>query len=392
MSIGIIPTLDAGFYQAARQAGIGPLQWLSERVTERYIETGQDYRGRDVDPETDVQKHVDRLLRRFGDPAPHTVRHAQIVRAALDTYGIERELEARGIRRGIHDCTKFFGPGASDNSPLFPPTLASSFIVAKISAGLVDLMVFADVQSDRLTVDKVRLNEAADDRQMRNVAIGSPLPTTELSRVETNVPVRKYGRLFEYAREIQEVTPLMVVEGFIRQIALQRAVDETDEVLEILHAGDGETGSAVTDTTPATDGTLAYADLITLELAFANGYVGRTGLVTATAFQTILGMSEYKDPLARRGVGLDRDMPSVPTPSGAGTLYRWQSTGSTYMAEASGRIPLVDPSMSCYVVRSPLLEEMDDVISSGRRQIALSYRMAVVKGDPNCIKSLDILA
>lgn len=205
--------------------------------------------------------------------------------------------------------------------------------------------------------------------------------------------MRKYGRRLQYAREVVASQPIPVIQAYIARMASEIAVSETDEVLEILHAGDGETGSAVTDTTPAVDGTLGYADLVTLELAFGNSYSGKVLAADATSFQTILNMAEYKDPLARRGVVLENGIPCVPTPSGIGNIYRWSSTRSSYMSETGGRIAAIDSTGACYIVRyGDILNEQDTIIASGRQEVAFSYHLAVVKGDPNAFKSLDVTA
>lgn len=391
MKNGIIKDLDSGFYKQAKVAKQCPLLFLTDQVVTEMAKSGKDHLGRDIDVKADIRAHVDRCFKRFGAREDGSVMADRIRDYAEDTYGIAKELEARNINPRRDYGEKFFGAGA-ENGPLFPAFLAQTFIAARISAGLADLMVFADVNVNRLSVDKVRLNEGEAARRLRNVSIGDQLPRTELSYVETNVKMRKYGRLFSYAREVVAMQPLAVVQGHVTQLANQIAVDETDEVLEILHAGDGETGSAVTDTTPATDGTLVYNDLIKLELAFANSYAGRVFAADATNFQTILQMSEYKDPLANRGVAMERNIPSVPTPSGIGRIYRWSSTNSTYMAETGGRIAGVDPTMAAWIARTPLLEEQDTLIDSGKQEVALSYMMAVIKGDPNCVKSLDVTA
>jgi hypothetical protein len=389
---GIIKDLDFGYMKDAKSQGKHVLQHFSDLVIGKLAETGKDAQGRDIDVQADVKAHVDRTLRRFKQADDGSLRAHIIKEHASDTYGLSKELAARGINPKRDTGAKFFTVTA--NTPLFPQFIASSFIEGRISAGLVDLLSYADVQIDRLTYDKVRLNDVADDRRLRNVGIGSDLPLTELSQLGTNVPMRKYGRRFIYAREVVSLSPLDIVSGFLRKLGRQVAVDETDEALEILHAGDGETGSAVTDTTPATDGTLVYNDLVKLELVFGNSYAGDVYVSDATNFQTILTMSEYKDPLAQRGVSLDaRRIPSVPTPSGMGRIWRWSSTNSTYMAETGGRIAAADSSQACYTIRNgDVMEEFDTHIQNGKNEVALSYLMAVVKGDPSCFASLDVTA
>jgi len=391
MGMGVIKGLDDGWISQAKQAKQAPMLWLTDQVIAKFESDGKDAAGRDINVGQDLDRHISRTLKQAGCADDGSARSMHAKAAAIETYGVTKELEARGIRPQFDTGEKFFGPGA-ENSPLFPALLASTFIVARLSAGLVDLLTFADVPVNRLSIDKVRLNETESSRRMRNVGIGDPLPRTELSHVDTNIKMRKYGRDFVYAREVVSMQPLAIVQGFIGQLARQVAVDETDEVIEILHAGDGEVGSAVTDTTPATDATLVYADLVTLELAFNNSYAGRTYVSTAAAFATILGFTEYKDPLANRALTMDRNIPSVPTPSGMGRIYRWQSTNSTYMAESGGRILATDPSLSAYIARTPMLEEQDSIIGRGQQEVALSYMAAVIKGDPAATKSLDITA
>lgn len=391
MKLGIIKDLDSGFYKTAKQAKQDPLLFLTDAVIDELGKSGKDYKGRDLDVKADLRAYADRCFKKFGVAEGDNIISDRLRQFAEDTYGLAKELEARNINPRRDTGEKFFGPGA-ENSPLFPAFLASSFIASRLSAGLVDLLVFADVTVNRLSVDKVRLNEAEGARRLRNVGLGDQLPQTNLSHVDTNVKMRKYGRMFTYAREVVTMQPLAVIEGHVRQLANQIAIDETDEVIEILHAGDGETGSAVTDTTPATDGTLVYNDLITLELAFSNSYAGQVYAADATSFATIAKMSEYKDPLANRGVKMDRKIPTLPTPTGMGTIYRWPSTNSTYMAETGGRVLGVDPSLAAWVARTALLEEQDTYIDSGKQAVALSYMMAVIKGDPACTKSLDVTA
>lgn len=391
MQNGIVKGLDDGWISQAKRAKQAPMLWLTDQVIGEFETSGKDAAGRDLNVAADLDRHISRTLKQVGCADDGSARSAHAKAAAIETYGVTKELEARKIRPAFDTGEKFFGAGA-ENSPLFPALLASTFVVARLSAGLVDLLTFADVPVNRLSIDKVRLTETEASRRMRNVGIGSDLPRTTLAHVDTNVKMRKYGRLFDYAREVVSMQPLAIVQAMVAQIARQVAVDETDEVLEILHAGDGETGSAVTDTTPATDGSLVYADLLTLELAFNNSYAGRTYVATSAAFATILAMAEYKDPLANRNLGMDRGIPNLPTPTGMGRIYRWQSTNCTYMAETGGRIAAADPSLAAYVARTPMLEEQDTIISNGRQEVALSYMAAVVKGDPSAFKSLDITA
>jgi len=388
--------LDLGIYKQAKTDGAPFLLWLTDKVIEKFAEEGKDAQGRDIDVRADLESHVQRTLKRFGVPDDSSVRSNVLREQAVDSYGLVKEMEARQINPMRDTGAKFFT--ATANTPLFPAFAANTFVEARIASSLLSEMVYLDFQIDRLSYDKVRFNESADARDFRNVDIGGTLPLTELSQLGTNVPVRKYGRRFQYAREVVERSPLPVIQAEIARIAKQVGVAETNEAIVIAHAGDGETGSSIADTTPAADGTCAYADLITLENAFADGYVGRIGVCTGALFATIQNMAEYKDPLAARGVRVNQNLLALPTPSGAGLMYRWQSTqDQTYMypsgSETGGRILLMDSTCAIYVVRiGDILQEQDDIISNGRREVAMSYLMAVVSGDPEGKHSLDVTA
>lgn len=386
----IIP-VDDGFYRQAATAKSSPMTYLSNQVIAKLRADGKDHNGRDIDVVADAKAHVSRTLKRLGvadDASPMAVTVREY---ALDSYGFYKEMDARGINYRRDTGAKFFNVTA--NTPLFPMFLATTFVESRIVSGLVDQLCYADIQIDRASYDKVRLTDSADDTELRNVEIGGTLPLTDLSNLGTNIPLRKYGRRFQFARETQELTPLAVTQAFIRRFARRIASNETDEVLEILHAGDGETGSPVVDTTPANNGVLAYNDLITLEMAFNNGYTGNVYVADSTNFTNILKMVEYKDPLARRELVMTNGIPNVPTPSTAGRIYRWQTGRCTYMAEAGGRIAGVDNTAGCYCVRKGnLLEEQDTIIASGKVEVALSYLFACVKGDPDAFESLDVTA
>ena len=74
-------------------------------------------------------------------------------------------------------------------------------------------------------------------------------------------------------------------------------------------------------------------------------------------------------------------------------MGRWTTGRCTQMAETGGRIALADNSMAAYTIRyGDLLEEQETFTTSGKIQVALSYHMGVVKGDPDCFESLDVTA
>ena len=78
----------------------------------------------------------------------------------------------------------------------------------------------------------------------------------------------------------------------------QIGIDETDDMIETMQAGDGNPGSANTPIAVATPGTLTYADVVALYQQFPIGYQMRQVITNDAELKNVLTMAEFKDPMA----------------------------------------------------------------------------------------------
>ena len=157
MKTGIIKDLDFGYMQDARSKKVHTLPHFSDLVIGKLAETGKDGDGRDLDVKADLRLHVGRMLKRFNAPDDDGLKAAIVRDYALDSYGFYKEMEARSINVKRATGEKFMS--VVNNTPLFPMFLATSFIEGRLSAGLLDLMSYADVQIDRLTGGRSELGD-----------------------------------------------------------------------------------------------------------------------------------------------------------------------------------------------------------------------------------------
>lgn len=371
MNHGIV-SIDKGFYHEARRKGLPPLTYLTQRVN----------------PEPpEVEAVVARCMGRFKQADDGSARANAVRQYAYDITGLEKEFAARGIRTrgpGSDVVEKLFV--SSNDTPLFPAFLASQVIAGILASSLVPALVAAEVRINSHVAEKIALTDTAADRTLKFVGEGADLPRTQIRRAEGNITLYKYGRLLEASYESIRMQHLDVVGLMLQRIGMQIGIDQTDDLIETLIAGDGTANSAVVDTDAEVSGTLDYDELVRLRLAFPIGY-DMTDCVTNDAnLRTILNMAEFKDPLAGFRFQATGDFA---TPMGA-RWHRWTSTGSA--AFSTDRILAVDNRGAAALYREDtLLEESDRLIDKQIERRAISEWVGFMKLDNSATACLDIV-
>ena len=115
---------------------------------------------------------------------------------------------------------------------------------------------------------------------------------------DRTVKLEKYQAQLDASYESLRLQRMNIVSLFLQRLGAQIGVDETDDLIQTAIAGDGNTGSAVTDTDAEVSGTLDYDELIRLSLAFPKGYEFRMAIVNDVHLRTLLNMEEFKNPLS----------------------------------------------------------------------------------------------
>lgn len=371
MQKGIV-SLDKGFYHEARAKGIAPLTYLTDLVG----------------PEPpEVEAVARRCLRRFRQADDDSARARAVRQYAYDIAGLEKELAARGIRArgpGADTVEKFFL--SANDTPLFPAFVASQIIAGQLAASLVPQLAAAEIRITSHVAEKITLTDTAGDRTLKWIGEGADLPRTKIGRAEGSVTLYKYGRLLEVSYEVARLMHLDILGLFLQRMGMQIGIDQTDDAIETLIAGDGTAGSAVVDTDAEVSGVLDYDELVRLRLAFPIGYEMTDAVTNDALWRTILNMPEFKDPLA--GFSFQRDG-MLPTPMGA-RWHRWTSTGSA--AFSTDRILAVDNRGALALFREEtLLEESDRLIDKQLERRSMSEWIGFMKLDASATQCLDVV-
>lgn len=370
MAKGIL-SLDKGFYHEARVKGIPPLTYLTDQVA----------------PEPpEIEAVTSRVFRRFRQKDDDSGRAQMLRQYAYDICGLEKEFAARGIRTkgpGADTVEKLFV--SSNDTPLFPAFLASQIIAGILAASLVPRLAATEMRINSHVAEKITIADTAADRTLRWVGEGADLPKTRIARAEGSITLYKYGRLLEVSYESVRLMHLDILGLFLMRMGMQIGIDQTDDAIETLIAGDGTSGSAVTDTDAEVSGVLDYDELVRLNLAFPIGYQMTDAVVNDVNLRAILNMPEFKDPMA--GMRFQQTG-EFPTPMGA-QWHRWTSTGSASFS--TGRILAVDNRGALALFREDtLLEESDRLIDKQLERRAMSEWVGWMKLDNAATQSLDI--
>jgi hypothetical protein len=373
MNKSFIASIDKGFYQEAKTKGIHALDYLTQQVK--------------AEP-PEIQKVADRLGRRFPaclmEPGAPLEQHVNAW--AHRVAGLTKCLEVAGIRGNDTVEKAFFSSSnASGTQGLFPAYLATQIIAGQMAVSLVPRLVAGDISIMSHVQEKVTISDSKETRTLKFIGEGADLPKTKISRTSGSISLYKYGRMMEATYESIRLMHLNLLGLQLQRMGRQIGIDQTDDLIETCVAGDGTSGSAVTDTDAEVSGTLDYDELIRLFFSFDIGYEMRHAVTNDTQLRTILNMAEFKDPQAgfsfqRTGV--------LPGPMGA-NWHRWNSTGAASFS--TDRILAVDDRSAIVLYREgDLLEEADRLIDKQLEQRTMSEWIGFMKWDNEATQCLDI--
>jgi hypothetical protein len=368
-----VQNIDKGFYHTARVQKLTPGQLMVKEVA--------------PEPE-EVMGAYDRIIDRFGLPKQATgILNARLKVHAAEVAALEKCLEVKRIQ-GRDTMEKSFFTSANDTA-LFPQFLATTIITGLLAQSLVARLSAMEERVEGQTADKITMSESEGDRQLKLTGEGAQLPETKITRAEGTVRLFKYGRMLTWTYEAVRRQRVDAIGIMLQRMGGQIGIDETDDLLEILIAGDGTSGSAVTDTDAEVSGTLDYDELVRLQQAFPKGYRMDNMVAPDALIRTILNMSEFKDPLVQ--VRFQENGGADEIPLLGGTLHRWTSTNSTSFS--TDRIVAVDSRYAIgTLMDGDMLEESDALIDRQINRRTMSYWKGYKKLDVNASQCLDVTA
>lgn len=377
----LIRDLDRGFYREADnqrrvEGGTTGFGYLSHLAAERGL--GPDTR------ELDFRERE--FCKRFGAADPYSHYSERVRGFARDTWALEKALEEVGIRvKGpeADAMSKFFSSSAS--TVLFPAYVESQVVAGLLLNSLVPMAVAQEVTVNSHTAEHLALTESAEDRRSAVGGEGARTPVMTLHTAERTIRLEKYQTQLNASYEALRLQRLNVVSVFLQRVGQQIGLDETDDMIEVAIAGDGNTGSQVTDTDAEVAGVLDYDELIRLSLAFPKGYEFRMAVVNDTYLREILNMDEFKNPLS----GFTYQATGrAPNPIGA-EWHRWTSTGSTSFS--TDRILAFDTRLALVqYTEHGVVIETDRLIDRQFESTVVSKWTGFGKLDYNATQCLDI--
>lgn len=361
-----LKNLDRGFYKDAHAAKKSAGQYLAEQVEPE---------------EPEVDRVYQRMLKRYRAEDDGSYRARRVADFAEETAALEKCLRERGIRTAgsrSDRVEKFYS--TTTDTALFPAFMSNQIQAGMLDVGLVDELAASDEQVEAHAVEKVSLADTAADRTLKFTGEGANMPKTKIVTAEGLVRLYKYGRVLEYTYEAARLLRNNVIAAFMQRMGAQIAIDETDDLLETLIAGDGTTGSAITDSNDLdaeVSGTTDYDELIRLFLAFPAGYRMTNAVVGDALLRTVLNLAEVRDPQA--GYRVLQDGVEEFRMFGA-TWHRWRSDGAPSFE--TDNIVAVDRRNAVGILREgDFLEESDRIIDRQLNQTAMSQWVGYQKID-----------
>jgi len=380
--IGLIKDLDRGFHkevdaQRRAEGGVTGYGYFTRLAAQRGL--GPDAK------EAEVRERE--FCKRFGVVDPYSP-YAERVRAyAGQTWALELAFQELGLRVKGPEADamgKFFATNAS--TVLFPIFVEAQVVAGLLLTSLVPAAVAQEVSVNSHTAEHLALTETEKDRRTAVGGEGARGATVTVRTADRTVRLEKYQAELNASYEALRLQRLNVVALFLQRLGAQIGVDETDDLIQVAIAGDGNTGSAVVDTDAEVSGALDYDELIRLSLAFPKGYEFRMAVVNDTHLRSILNMAEFKDPLSGfnfQGTG------QMPSPLGA-EWRRWTSTGSA--AFGTDRILALDSRLALVqYTEQGVLTESDRLIDRQFERTVVSKWTGFGKLDYQATQCLDVI-
>jgi HK97 family phage major capsid protein len=307
----------------------------------------------------------------------------------LNAY--QRQLKEHGIKTSGSNSTileKFFATTSS--AILFPHYVETQVMQGMQAASILPKILATETRINSHTYDAVRMTETEADRQLRSAAEGAALPTTTISTADESIKLKKFGRLLMATYEALRLSKLNVVSVFLQRMGAQIGVDESNEALRVVISGDGNSGTALTDTNADVSGVLDYDEMIKLWLAFGSGYECNVIIACDAYIQKILNMAEFKDPMAGFKFQATGDLVN---PLGA-RLVRWSDTTgfSKDGVDVSDWVIGIDKRYCLeQVTEYGLITEVDRLIDKQFERTAVSKWTGFKKLDPAAAQAIDVV-
>ena len=267
------------------------------------------------------------------------------------------DIKISGTNSDVID--KFFK--TADAAALFPEYVARAVRKGKEEADILPLIVAAKTNINGLDYRTIASVPTDEEKELKAVAEGETIPSTNI-RVQSNlVNLQKHGRLLVASYETIRFQRLDIFTVMLKQIGAYIAKSQLNQAVSTIVAGDGNENPAAS-LSVTTGGTITYSDLVSFWNSF-DPYELNTIVAAPDIAAKILEMSEMRDAAA----GLNfHSTGKVVTPLGAklikssavtqGTLIGLDKSCTLEMVQAGGIMTEYDKLIDRQLERAAITE------------------------------------
>ena len=218
------------------------------------------------------------------------------------TDAFQRQLKRFGIRAkgvGSSPVEKFFA--TMDSAVLFPEYIARTVRQGMEENDIMPSIVSTTTVIDSLDYRSIYSVPTDDDKELKTVAEGNEIPSTEVKTKEHLVSLSKRGRMLVASYEAIRFQKLDLFSVMLRQIGAYIQKQQLADAVEVLISGDGNENAAVqytvgTNPISGTKGTLGYDQLVEFWGQF-DPYTMNTILCSTPTMTNLLKIPELQNPM-----------------------------------------------------------------------------------------------
>ena len=218
------------------------------------------------------------------------------------TDAFQRQLKRFGIRAkgaGSSPVEKFFA--TMDSAVLFPEYIARTVRQGMEENDILPAIVATTTVIDAMDYRSIYSVPEDADRELKDVAEGGEIPTTEVRTKEHLVSLTKRGRMLVASYEAIRFQKLDLFSVMLRQIGSYIQKQQLADAVNVVLNGDGNDNAAAaytigTSPISGTKGTLGYDQLVEFWGQF-DPYTMNTILCSTPTMTALLKVEELQNPL-----------------------------------------------------------------------------------------------
>ena len=218
------------------------------------------------------------------------------------TDAFQRQMKRFGILAkgaGSSPVEKFFA--TMDSAVLFPEYIARTVRQGMEENNILPSIVATTTMIDAMDYRSIYSNPTDEDKELKDVAEGAEIPTTEVKTKDHLVSLSKRGRMLVASYEAIRFQKLDLFSVMLRQIGAYIQKQQLSDAVKVLMEGDGNDNAAVqytvgTEPLSGTKGKLGYDQLVEFWGKF-DPYTMNTILCSTGTMTNLLKIPELQNPL-----------------------------------------------------------------------------------------------